>query len=154
MLSFYYSFLILVLGSSVMAMPSPRSRQQNGETKVLRGNKDVRLQNKLWCLFRLSEKQLSEKEETDEEWTGDAEYLDYALRFVGTKDLGVQEVELSRVKRELLSNDRRGPAPKNRDQIHNEYRVVRPNERRRPGETLVILEPVPIDQSRHLHDTY
>jgi hypothetical protein len=145
MLPFYYTFLILVLSSSAIAMPSPLRRQKS---EPLIGSKDTHLQDTLWGVVLFSETPNAVMK-----WTGDAQHLDYVLRLVVTEGAGVQQVEISKVERELLPNDRLGRKPQKAK--HNEYRVVRLHDRTRPAERLVLLEPAPIDQCRpYLYDSY
>lgn len=152
MLPFYYTFLILVLSSSVMAMPS---LQQNGVSKPLQGNTDVRLQNTVWGRVMLSETQ----ETPGTTWSDTAKSLDVALRFVGTDVGSVQDVELSKVKRALLPDKRHGPMPK--EWKHHEYRVIRRIQEngatnQGPAERFVFIKPMPIDEEcrQYLHDSY
>ena len=155
MLPFYYTVLILVLSSSVMAMPVEPSVQPNGECKLLRGNTDKRLQNTVWGWVILSETQ----ETPGTTWSDNAKSLDVALRFVVTDVGSVQGVELSKVKRALLPNKRRGPMPTQRK--HNEYRVVRPVQdngatNQGPAKRYVVVKPMPINEEsrQYLDDSY
>ena len=66
MLPFYFSFLISVLSSSVIA------RQKPGETKLLLGNPDDRLSTGVWAEAKLS------SPGTGRRWSKDR-YLDHVI---------------------------------------------------------------------------
>jgi hypothetical protein len=171
MLSFHYTFLILVL-SSVPAWPHP-FRQDDGVAMLLISNMDERLSMGLWGRVRATGDTLirdarmsAEEEDTDDTstWTDDGQYLDDALHFVrGTGPRpGVQEVELRRIVRKLMPNQQQPRGPR-RDIIQNQYLVVRSlrvtvkNDEVRPAETRALLDPpsLPIIHCRsYLHDTY
>ena len=164
MLPFYYTFLILVLSSCVVAMPPERvlpeqvplgptrttNYQDDWDSKYLIDNKDVRLPMGLWGRVEMS------AEDTGEKWTAHAQYRDAAIQFVrGTN--GVDKVQLRQIMRELLPNEPRRRRPREESYI-NEYRVNRTHrgEDHRPAVTKKILpEPLPIKTSgSYLHDTY
>jgi hypothetical protein len=149
MLPFYYTFLILILSSSAIAMPPPLHRPKS---EPLIGSRDKRLQGTLW-----GQVIWSETPNAVMKWAGNAQCLDYTLRFVVTDGAGVQQVEISKVQRKLQRKNQVGrPPAMPKEEENNEYRVVRPNDdKRRPATRDVVLEPEPIDQCRpHLHDSY
>lgn len=149
MLPFCFTLLILVFSSSVVAMPWRPSHQDDGESKVLIRNTDIRLQKTRWGRVKLS------KTENTTGWTSDAQYLDDVIQFGTGTSKGVEDITLSRVMRELLPNTQR-PGPEGEIR-HNEYRVVRKNRAKdRPAERLTLLGPVPIDEKcrPHLDDTH
>lgn len=154
MLPFYYTFLILMLSSSAIVMPARAARTrgylpEDNESKLLLYNEDERLPNRPWGRVRLSEKK------TVGGWTGDAQYLDDFIQFRTGTSSGVENVTLSRVRRELLPNEQR--TGRARKIIRpNEYRVVRKDRSKdKPAETMTLRRNKPIQKCRlELHDTY
>ena len=151
MLPFHLAFFILVLGFSVIVLPARSNDyfKEDKESKFLLENEDERLPNRPWGRVRLSTK------DTVDGWGGDAQYLDDVIQFQTGTSLGVENVTLSRVVRELLPNQQRTGRAREivRD---NEYRVVRKDRSKdKPAVTITLLGSVPIQKCRsQLHNTY
>ena len=151
MLPFYYTFLIFVLSSSVIAVPTPGPLINNKENLLKRP----------WARVRLDIVETSAANPTVQ-WTGDAQYLDDVIRFqavtVGRSrprraPAGVQKVELRRIVRRLQNNQRSGPE----GNVHNQYHVSRENGRDRPVKTRLIHDKYSIlikEGSSYLNNTY
>lgn len=172
MLPFYYTFLILALSSSVIAVPPippvpARTRghnQKDEESKLLIHSKDVRLPRGLWSRVGMlpaedtstGEARKSAGEGPGDNWTGEAQYLDDVLQFAPVGGTSVEEVVLRRIVREMMKTQT-GPAG---DIIKDAYRVVRKHRSTadtRPATTRPLLTPPsrPIRNCRsYLHDTY
>ena len=118
------------------------SYQKDNESRLLLGNTDVRLRSVLqWGRIKLSA-----TETNAVQWTGEAQYLDDTIWFKDFLiDLGVIEVNLGRIQRQLVG--------------HNNYGVVRPHRYYSdgpvPAERLVLLKHAFINKCKtQLDNTY
>lgn len=144
MLPFYYTFLILMLGSSVIAMSRSRYRQPPNQPERLLHNRDIRLPRHLWARVEMSEESPGPgfKLKWENAW-----HLDDVLWFsLGSGLGGVETVGLRRIIRKF-----QGPQS-------NEYHVVRARPTRTykgPAATIPLKQLLPIeDCASYLNNTY
>ena len=181
MLLFYYTFLTLVLSSSVIAvgpnedirfyrpqdgkfvlpdkdkMPSPNDlvyhRQDDGTSVPLINNIDGRLPKGYWVRVSLTTSAAKNEASVNSDWTDDAQYLDDVLRLVrGTgKRQGLEKVELRRIERQLVTKRERTGPA---GEITKNHYSIR-SQRDCPTKTSLLGEPLPIeDCSLFLNNTY
>ena len=161
MLPFYYTFLILVLSSSVIAKRKLRSY---GHAEFLIHNKDESISKGLWSLVEISES--APVTDATTEARQSPQHLDHAIRF-GGGTLGVENVIRLKIKRKLMVNrakmfeNGRNSGTMDLTPGTDTYRVVRTRygdsdgNDNRPAETEAVDEPILIeDSAQFLNNTY
>ena len=154
MLPLHYTFLILALSSSVIAVGSSRPfinyqqdktgqlrvvnkdttlpksafenyRQPDETPELLIGNPDTRLPKAFWARARVRPKTPAAAKDEDAKWTNDVQYLDDVLQFVREADPRAG-VQKVELRRIIreLLPNEPGPGPSSKI-ITDKYRVVR-----------------------------
>ena len=100
-----HAFLIFVLGSSVIAMPTPQ--QPYHEARLLKGNTDKRLVEGLWG--QAVTRTVSEGETRYVPTWADAQHCDDFIKFSNGGSGHVEDMSIRRVVREAKALEESGP---------------------------------------------